>query len=229
LPELRIAFIVRLGEKRILQGAKAKLDTDFPEGQAEAPAKDNGTIGRRGKSKGLSCRSCGLRLLLGLLLASFLLAGAKAKLDTDFPEGQAEAPAKDKKRAREGKAGKEESDNDRHSSAERQSRVLQECFVVLSQYHGAGNRKGQEAREGGQGRQGGRTQEEVQAVDAIRSSGNSSPCSYPIRFSPSRTMIAIRRRSGKVESCKSASSSCRSITERDLRAPVLAAQLYIKA
>ena len=35
-----MAIIVRLGEKRILQGAKAKLDTDFPEGQAEAPAQD---------------------------------------------------------------------------------------------------------------------------------------------------------------------------------------------
>lgn len=55
----RMAIIVRLGEKRILQGAKAKLDTDFPEGQAEAPAKDKKRAreGKAGKEEGRKKKS----------------------------------------------------------------------------------------------------------------------------------------------------------------------------
>lgn len=54
-----MAIIVRLGEKRILQGVKAKLDTDFPESQAEAPTKDKKRAreGKAGKEEGRKKKS----------------------------------------------------------------------------------------------------------------------------------------------------------------------------
>ena len=102
---------------------------------ARAGGERTGTIGRRGQSKGLCCRSCGLRLLLGLLLAAFLLAGLalpRALLVLSGCLGLAfrEVGVELGFRALQYPLFAE-SDNDRHSSAERQSRVLQKCLVVL--------------------------------------------------------------------------------------------------
>ncbi|GAA5985075.1 hypothetical protein JCM10908_002514 [Rhodotorula pacifica] len=56
----RMAIIVRLGEKRILQGARANLDADFPEGKAEPPkekkraragGEGGGSGGKEGRKK----------------------------------------------------------------------------------------------------------------------------------------------------------------------------------
>lgn len=52
----RMAVIVRLGEKRILQGARDKLTADYPDGQASAPVKDKKRV-REGKEEGRKKKS----------------------------------------------------------------------------------------------------------------------------------------------------------------------------
>lgn len=47
----RLAVIVRLGEKRLLVGARAKLDADWPQGKAGPAAKEK-KRSREGKEEG---------------------------------------------------------------------------------------------------------------------------------------------------------------------------------